>query len=76
MVGSNIFNILLCLSTAALAGTVGGRLPALAIDMAVLVAMTLLAATFIRSERTITRMEGAVALATYIVFTAYVVLGA
>lgn len=69
VVGSNIFNIFLCLGAAGLAGRVGAPLQALGVDLAVLVLMTCLAAIFIRSQRTITRVEGGIALACYVVFT-------
>jgi cation:H+ antiporter len=70
VVGSNIFNVLLCLGSAALAGSVGAPLSSIMFDLAGLVAMTLLAAVLIRTERTISRLEGAAALAAYCVFTA------
>lgn len=65
VMGSNIFNVLLCLGASALAGNVGAAPATLVVDLAALVLMTCLAAVFIRSERTITRGEGAVALASY-----------
>lgn len=74
VIGSNIFNVLLCLSAAALAGHVGGQLQDITLDVSVLGVVTLLAAVFIRSERTITRGEGAAALVVYAGFMAYVVL--
>ncbi|MFM2417088.1 MAG: hypothetical protein RL385_1811 [Pseudomonadota bacterium] len=69
VVGSNIFNTLLCLGAAGLAGSVGAPLPTLGVDLVALVVMTGLAAAFIRSERTISRLEAGVALACYVVFT-------
>ncbi|HEY6555687.1 MAG TPA: calcium/sodium antiporter [Polyangiaceae bacterium] len=71
VVGSNIFNSFLCLGAAALTGSVGGPLQAIAVDVSVLLAMTVIAAVFIRSERTITRLEGAFVLSLYLVFMAF-----
>ncbi len=70
VVGSNIFNILLCLGSASLAGTVGAPIETLTVDLAALLLITLAGASFIRSERTITRVEGAMALSLYVLFTA------
>jgi cation:H+ antiporter len=68
VVGSNIFNILLCLGAAGLAGSVGAPLRTLGVDMVALVLMTGLIAAFIRTERFISRTEGAIALTLYAVF--------
>lgn len=68
VVGSNIFNILLCLSAAALAGPVRAPLQTLGLDLAALLVMTALGAAFIRSERTISRLEGGLAVGAYVAF--------
>jgi cation:H+ antiporter len=68
VIGSNIFNVLLCLGAAGLAGDVHATLASVAFDLAWVIGMTLLGALFLRSERTLTRPEGAVLLAAYIVF--------
>jgi cation:H+ antiporter len=68
VVGSNIFNTFLCLGAAGLAGTVGAPLQSLSIDLIALCVMTGLAAAFIRSERTISRLEGGIALGCYVSF--------
>lgn len=70
VVGSNIFNTLLCLGAAGLAGSVGVPLHTLGVDLVALAVMTGLAAVFIRSARTISRLEGGIAVALYAVFTA------
>lgn len=70
VIGSNIFNVLLCLGAAGLAGRVAVPLGALAVDLAALGAFTLLGALYIRGERTITRPEGALVLALYGAFAA------
>ena len=69
VVGSNIFNTFLCLGAAGLAGSVGAPLHTLGVDLVALVVMTGLVAAFIRTERTISRLEGGIALTCYIVFT-------
>ena len=74
VVGSNIFNGLLCLGAAGLAGSVGAPLRTLGVDLVALFVMTAFAATFIRTERTISRLEGAVVLALYVVFTVVTVV--
>jgi cation:H+ antiporter len=73
VVGSNIFNVLLCLGGACLFGVVNVPLASLSFDIAALVFMTILVAWFIRRERTISRAEGAIALACYAAFTIFTV---
>jgi cation:H+ antiporter len=68
VVGSNIFNTLLCLGAAALAGSVAAPLSTLGLDIVALVVMTALAAVFIRTERFISRSEGGIVVALYVVF--------
>lgn len=74
VVGSNIFNTFLCLGAAALAGPVQAPLETLGLDIAGLLIMTTLGATFIRSERTISRVEGALAVGLYVAFTVVTVM--
>jgi len=73
VVGSNIFNVLLCLGASALAGVVAAPISSLAFDLGALVVMTGLAALYIRTERLITRVEGAVAVTLYGVFMLVVI---
>jgi cation:H+ antiporter len=70
VVGSNIFNALLCLGAAALASPLQASLSSVGVDLGALILMTAVAAAFIRSERTISRREGAFALLLYGAFTA------
>lgn len=70
VVGSNIFNVLLCLGAAGVVGSVGAPLASLSFDFMALGVMTLLAALFIRTARTISRLEGAFSLLLYILFVA------
>ncbi|MDI1483627.1 calcium/sodium antiporter [Polyangium sp. y55x31] len=74
VVGSNIFNTFLCLGAAALAGPVHAPLGTLGLDLAGLLVMTGLGAMFIRRERTISRLEGAVAVGLYVAFTVVTVV--
>lgn len=74
VIGSNIFNILLCLGAAALAGPLAADPAAVRLDLAALLLMTALAALFIRTARTITRPEGALLLGLYLIYTAWIVL--
>lgn len=74
VVGSNIFNVLLCLGAAGLAGSIAAPFDSLRGDLTALVLFTGLAALFIRSERTVTRLEGATALAGYVAFSVLVVV--
>lgn len=70
VVGSNIFNVLLCLGAAALARPIEAPVAASGFDVGALLAMTWLAALYVRRERVITRAEGAIALGLYAVFCA------
>lgn len=65
VMGSNIFNNCLCLGAAAMAGKVGHTLRAVAYELVALLLMTALAGLMIRSERTISRLEGGVLFALY-----------
>jgi cation:H+ antiporter len=71
VVGSNIFNALLCLGSAALVGPVGGPPAALMPDLAVLLLMTMASVVFLRAARTMRRWEGVVLLAGYLAFLVF-----
>jgi cation:H+ antiporter len=73
VVGSNIFNVLLCLGAAGLASPLRAPLADLSTDLVALGLMTILAAAFIRTERHVSRTEGLVALALYGGFTVLVI---
>lgn len=70
VVGSNIFNVFLCLGIAAFFGPVGVPLRKAWFEIGALVVMTGTATWFIRSERTITRREGGAMLVLYATFMA------
>jgi cation:H+ antiporter len=65
VVGSNIFNSLLCLGAAGLAGSVSASLRGLSVELAVLALMTLLTAAAMRTRHTISRLHGGAALVLY-----------
>jgi cation:H+ antiporter len=73
VVGSNIFNVLLCLGAAGLAGRITVPFESLRLDIIAFLLLSVMAAIFIRSERTITRIEGAAALVGYVAFGAIVI---
>lgn len=54
VVGSNIFNILLCLGGASVVGRVGSPLPAVALDVRAMIAFTVVGVVMMRSGRTVT----------------------
>ena len=74
VVGSNIFNVLLCLGSASVAGPVGAPLGAVAVDVGFLLGLSALGCLLMRKERTITRVEGGLLLAGYAVFVAVLVI--
>jgi len=68
VIGSNIFNVFLCLGAASATAPLVSSLAGLAVDLAAMVVMTVLAVIFIRTERVITRLEGGIALALYALY--------
>jgi cation:H+ antiporter len=70
VVGSNIFNVLLCLGAAALFGSVVVQPADYLVDLCFFGAMTLGGVLAIRKERTIGRVEGAALLSAYAAFVA------
>jgi cation:H+ antiporter len=73
VIGSNIFNVLLCLGVSALAGDIVPEPGTNLADLAALTLATLVGAFFLRSARTMTRWEGATLLAVYAGFTLYLI---
>jgi cation:H+ antiporter len=74
VVGSNIFNVLVCLGGAALAGEVASPLNRLAFELSALILITILGVVLIRSERTISRLEGGIALCAFLIFLVFTIL--
>lgn len=75
VVGSNLFNILLCLGAAGLTGGVWGTPTLASLDFGALAVITLLALFLLRTERHIRRWEGALLLGTYGVYLVLTSLG-
>ncbi len=76
VVGSNIFNVFLCLGSAGLPGALRS-LPTLANpDLLALALITLVGLFLLRTERTIQRWEGALLLGSYGGYLAYLILQA
>jgi cation:H+ antiporter len=74
VVGSNIFNALLCLGSAGLPGNLSTT-PALSNpDLGALCLMTLLATLLLRTERTIRRWEGGVMLGSFSLYLTWTLL--
>lgn len=70
VVGSNIFNVLLILGASGVAGPFELRFDDARLDLAGLLLMTFLGAFFLRRERRVSRVEGAVLLVAYVLFLA------
>lgn len=68
VVGSNIFNALLCLGAAALLSPVQAPLASVRLDLFVMVALTVFGAVAMRRARVIGRVEGGALLAAYVAF--------
>lgn len=66
VVGSNIFNLTLCLGTSAIARPLDLPWAVVRTDALATLSVTVVAAVFLRSERTVTRLEGAVLLVCYV----------
>jgi cation:H+ antiporter len=75
VVGSNIFNVLLCLGAAGMVGDVGAPLSSLRVDLGALMIMTLAGCVFLRTQRRMARWEGGVLLALYVAFLSYLMVG-
>jgi len=73
VVGSNIFNILLCLGTAAMTGRVAAPLASVAVDLIAMLVMTIFAVVLLREERTISRAEGLVAVALFVGYNVLII---
>lgn len=75
VVGSNIFNILLCLGLAGLPGSLRTMPTLHNPDLAVLGGFTLLGLLLLRTERTIRRWEGGLLFGSYVGYLAWLALG-
>lgn len=68
VIGSNLYNVLLVLGAAATVRPVEGKLSTMRLDLIALAAMTVLAAVFLRTERRLRRVEGALLILGYVAF--------
>lgn len=68
VVGSNIFNALLCLGAAALISPVQAPFASVQVDLIVLVVLTLFGAVSMRRSRVVSRFEGGLLVAAYVAF--------
>jgi cation:H+ antiporter len=75
VVGSNIFNVLLCLGAAAVTGSLVDVGTPASLDVLVMLGLTALGALFLRTERLMRRWEGVTLLAGYTAFIVALVLG-
>ncbi len=66
VIGSNIFNVLLVLGAASALAPVAGDLMALWPEVALMLAFTVLAALVLRTQRVISRFEGAILMGGYV----------
>lgn len=74
LVGSNIFNVLLVLGVSGLVRPIGCDLGAMGAELAALAVVSVLTLVFLRGDRTMSRAEGALLLASYCLFVAHLVL--
>lgn len=74
IVGSNVFNVLFVLGGASLIHPIEADVRAHAVDLVAMAGLTILAVSFMRTGRTVTRTEGAALLAGYIGFMAALVI--
>lgn len=68
VVGSNIFNALLCLGAAALISPVETPFASVQVDLVVLVVLTLFGAVSMRRARVVSRFEGGLLVTAYVAF--------
>lgn len=71
VIGSNIFNVLVCLGCAAMAGQVAAPASAFAVDFVVLMALTLSAVVFMRGPQAMKRWQGAALTLSYLGYVVY-----
>lgn len=72
VIGSNIFNVFLCLGFAGLLGRIEASPSAFAFDTVAIVVATVVALVFLRTERTMRRWEGAILTLGYVGYLASV----
>lgn len=70
VIGSNIFNVLMCLGIGGLGGVIATPLLNIRTDVMMMILLSLLVSVMIRKERSMTRSEGALLALTYGAFVA------
>ncbi len=75
VVGSNIFNIFLVVGASGSIRALPGSIDKLLLDLGFLVGLTIFGAIAMRTERTVTRLEGFVLLVSYVSFIVVAIVG-
>lgn len=75
VVGSNLFNLTMCLGTAGLAGRILTPAMGVGLDLAALLGLTLLSCVLMWTGRLVNRLEGGLLLALYAVYLGLLVMG-
>jgi len=75
VVGSNIFNIFLVVGASGSIRALPGDLSELVLDLGFLAGLTIFAAIAMRTERTVTRAEGFILVASYLAFIVLAIVG-
>ncbi|MCP4448353.1 MAG: sodium:calcium antiporter [Myxococcales bacterium] len=75
VVGSNIFNIFLVVGASGSIRALPGDITKLTLDVGFLIGLTVFAAVAMRTERTVTRLEGCVLLMAYVTFLVLAIAG-
>ncbi len=75
IVGANIFNIFMILGVVGMIRPIHGSITGMAVDFGFLIGTTILGVLFMRGTRKITRIEGALLIASYAVFLGLAIAG-
>ena len=75
IVGANIFNIFMILGVVGMIRPIHGSISGMAVDFGFLIGTTILGVLFMRGTRKITRIEGALLIASYAVFLGLAIAG-
>jgi cation:H+ antiporter len=75
IVGANIFNVFMILGVVGMIRPIHGSISGMAVDFGFLVGTTILGVLFMRGTRKITRLEGALLIASYAVFLGLAIAG-
>lgn len=75
IIGANIFNVFMILGVVGMIRPVHGSISGMAVDFGFLIGTTILGVLFMRGTRKITRVEGALLIASYAVFLGLAIAG-